>query len=250
MTPSRWITVKRWFFHSGWAIFAKRHLPTGRKCSGSDIYWTRSGFRTHRAFRRHRRDLRRRDRARAVAAGARQHLRLRRRSFRRAFIGTMQPGKARRRFICSTTDPKYTQLYYEKYLPMNPVFPAATFMAARVSFTPRPTSSAKAELEQTRFYQEWIAPQGIADALAGESRKGHRPALHCSISARTYPSALTNENAAPAWPYSFRICSARSTIGRLFDQHKATEDGADGDARSCRGRGLSGRCRRRDRLCQ
>src|ERR1700744_1547137 len=30
------------------------------------------------------------------------------------------------------TDPRYTQLYYDKYLPMNPVFPAATFMAEGV----------------------------------------------------------------------------------------------------------------------
>src|SRR5690349_23595716 len=62
-------------------------------------------------------------------------------------------------------DPHYTRLYFEKYLAMDPFFPAAAFIEAghvhvQDEVVPR------AELVETRFYKEWIAPQGIVDATA------------------------------------------------------------------------------------
>src|SRR6202000_1666224 len=62
-------------------------------------------------------------------------------------------------------DPKYTKLYFEKYLPMDPFFPATGFVGAGVvhgCFDIVPQE----EVEQTRFYKEGIKPQGILDAIA------------------------------------------------------------------------------------
>ena len=118
-------------------------------------------------------------------------------------------------------DPTYTRLYFEKYLPMNPVFPAATFMAEGAVHTTTDFISQE-ELEQTRFYKEWIAPQGIADSLAVNLEKG------------TTRSSLLNVRMDAALGFENDEARSRMTllvphlqravaIGRLFDQSKATE---------------------------
>jgi DNA-binding CsgD family transcriptional regulator/PAS domain-containing protein len=118
-------------------------------------------------------------------------------------------------------DPKYTQLYYEKYLPMNPVFPAATFMAEGVvhsttDFLPED------ELVQTRFYQEWVAPQGIGDSLAVNLEKGttRSSLLNILMGASL---GFRNENARARMVLLVPHLQRAVLIGRLVDQHKATE---------------------------
>ena len=66
-------------------------------------------------------------------------------------------------------DPSFTKLYFEKYLPMDPFFPASNFVETGVVHGSRDIVP-QAELEQTRFYKEWIAPQGIADAVFSPDR--------------------------------------------------------------------------------
>jgi DNA-binding CsgD family transcriptional regulator len=62
-------------------------------------------------------------------------------------------------------DPHYSQLYLEKYYKLNPVFPAGSFMeTGKVHSTT--DLIPMAEFRQTRFYQEWVQPQGISDAFA------------------------------------------------------------------------------------
>jgi DNA-binding CsgD family transcriptional regulator len=68
-------------------------------------------------------------------------------------------------------DPEYTRLYFEKYVSMDPFFPASSFVETGVVHGANDIIP-QAELEQTRFYKEWIEPQGIADAIAVNLEKG------------------------------------------------------------------------------
>jgi hypothetical protein len=52
----------------------------------------------------------------------------------------------------------YTMLYFEKYLPMNPMFPAATFVDVGVVSTTEDIMP-MTEFVQTRFYKEWVEPR-------------------------------------------------------------------------------------------
>ena len=118
-------------------------------------------------------------------------------------------------------DPYYTKLYFEKYLPINPMFPAATFMEeglVHTSFDILPQH----ELEKTRFYKEWIEPQGIVDAVAVNLEKG------------VMRSSMINIRMDATYGPADDECRRRTTllvphlqravaIGRLFDQNKTVQ---------------------------
>jgi DNA-binding CsgD family transcriptional regulator len=113
-------------------------------------------------------------------------------------------------------DPKYTQLYFEKYLPMNPVFPAATFMETGVVHSTTDFIS-QDELEQTRFYKEWIAPQGIADSLAVNLEKGitRSSLLNIRMDASL---GFENDDSRSRMALLVPHLQRAVAIGRLFDQ--------------------------------
>jgi len=67
-------------------------------------------------------------------------------------------------FFNYRNDPKYLQLYAEKYIHMNPLMPAVTFHEVGRVFTVGDLVS-DAELKATRFYSEFQQPQGIIDAM-------------------------------------------------------------------------------------
>lgn len=118
-------------------------------------------------------------------------------------------------------DPHYTKLYFEKYLLMNPVFPAATFVEAGVVTTTNDIIP-QVELEKTRFYKEWIVPQGIVDAIAVNLEKGTTSSSLLNIRTdATYGMAddAARQRLALLVPHLQRAV----VICRLFDQSKATE---------------------------
>ena len=115
-------------------------------------------------------------------------------------------------------DPHYTQLYFEKYLPMNPMFPAAAFIdegvvVATEDILPR------SEFNETRFYKEWVQPQGIADALSVNLEKGITRTSLINIRTEVVPDNDMRARMELLVPHLQRAV----TIGRLFDQQKATE---------------------------
>ena len=60
-------------------------------------------------------------------------------------------------------DPQYTRLYHEVYAPLNPVFPAAIFNDVGAVLTARDLVP-RSEMQRTRFFKEWVAPQGMGDS--------------------------------------------------------------------------------------
>jgi DNA-binding CsgD family transcriptional regulator len=115
-------------------------------------------------------------------------------------------------------DPYYRKLYFEKYLPLNPMFPAASFVdegvvVAEEDIMPR------AELNKTRFYKEWIKPQGILGALAVNLEK--RIASTSIINVRmTVP--LTSEMRRRLGLLAPHLQRAVA-IGKLFDQSRTAQ---------------------------
>jgi DNA-binding CsgD family transcriptional regulator len=125
-------------------------------------------------------------------------------------------------FYLFNDDPKYTRLYFEKYVPMDPFFPASSFIEEGVVYGATDIIP-QIELEQTRFYKEWIAPQGIADAIAVNLEKGvTRSSFIVVRTDATYGKAdekMRNRLAALV-PHLQRAVA----IGKLVDQGKAREE--------------------------
>lgn len=118
-------------------------------------------------------------------------------------------------------DPNYTKLYFEKYLPMDPFFPASSFVEAGVVHGSSDIVP-QAELEQTLFYQEWIKPQGIVDAIAVNLEKGLTRSSFIAVrsdAAYGLLDAAARLRLASVVPHLQRAVA----ISRLFDRNRATE---------------------------
>ena len=61
-------------------------------------------------------------------------------------------------------DPAYVQSYFDRYAALNPYFPAISFVPAGLVFSGGDIIP-HAEFAQTRFFQEWVAPQGFIDVI-------------------------------------------------------------------------------------
>ena len=59
--------------------------------------------------------------------------------------------------------PEFLQLYRERYVTLNPLFPASVFIKPGEVFSSRELIPSE-EFEQSRFFREWAAPQGFLDA--------------------------------------------------------------------------------------
>jgi DNA-binding CsgD family transcriptional regulator len=62
-------------------------------------------------------------------------------------------------------DPRYTSLYLEKHSQLNPLYPTTSFFPAGDVFSMTDIIS-HAEMRKTRFYKEWLKPQGYVDVVA------------------------------------------------------------------------------------
>lgn len=67
-------------------------------------------------------------------------------------------------FYNYNNDPKFLQLYVEKYVHMNPLMPAITFRDVGQVVTQSDLIS-DADLHPTRFYREFQVPQGVTDGM-------------------------------------------------------------------------------------
>lgn len=115
-------------------------------------------------------------------------------------------------------NPEYTRLYFEKYLPMNPVFPAATFIDEGLVSTVEQIMP-RSEFVETRFYQEWAKPQGIEDAISVNLEKGLARVAMIAVRTASVPDQTMRTRMTALVPHIQRAVS----IGRLFDQRNAVE---------------------------
>ena len=114
---------------------------------------------------------------------------------------------------------EYTKLYFEKYLPMNPMFPAATFVDAGV-VTTTDDIMPRVEFEETRFYKEWVRPQGMEDALSVNLEKGVTRTSLINVRTDVVPSDEMRQRMSALVPHLQRAVA----IGRLFEQSRAKEE--------------------------
>ena len=118
-------------------------------------------------------------------------------------------------------DPHYTRLYFEKYLPMNPVFPAATFIEPGLIYTPTDLVP-EAELFETRFHKEWVEPQGIADVVCVNLEKGATSSSVLNI-LRHETHGIADDAARQRMTLIVPHLQRAVAIGRLFDQSQTTQ---------------------------
>ncbi|MDN5000130.1 helix-turn-helix transcriptional regulator [Bradyrhizobium sp. GCM10027634] len=118
-------------------------------------------------------------------------------------------------------DPHYTKLYFEKYLPLNPCFPAGAFIEAGLVWGSTDLIPFE-EIVETRFYTEWMKPQGIIDALGANLEKSATSASVLAVRMHEKDGLADSEDRRRLGlivPHFQRAVS----IGRLFDQSKAVQ---------------------------
>lgn len=118
-------------------------------------------------------------------------------------------------------DPHYTQLYFEKYISLNPVFPAATCIEAGLVYTPTDLVS-KAEFVRTQFYKEWLAPQGIVDVAAVTLEKSATGSSVLDIR-RNWTHGSVDESARSRLALLVPHLQRAVSVGRLFDQSRTQQ---------------------------
>jgi DNA-binding CsgD family transcriptional regulator len=73
--------------------------------------------------------------------------------------------------------PHYFKIYLEKYGKINPIFPGVIFFDVELPIAVPDVISCE-EFVQTRFFREWLAPQGLTDGLFSNLEKG---ATSCAL---------------------------------------------------------------------
>ncbi len=77
-------------------------------------------------------------------------------------------------------DPDYERLYLEKYYKLNPLVPATSFVDVGKVFS-QSDMIPYDEFEETRFYREWVAPQGFVDVIGANLDKSATAAAMVAV---------------------------------------------------------------------
>lgn len=116
-------------------------------------------------------------------------------------------------------DPHYSRLYEERYAALNPLFPAFAFHPVG-AVTAASDLVPDAEMEQTRFHREWLAPQAMTGSLGIVLEKDATRAAFLTIQWRGKPIE-------PAARYRMTLLVPHllrsAAIGRLFVSSRRRE---------------------------
>jgi DNA-binding CsgD family transcriptional regulator/PAS domain-containing protein len=77
-------------------------------------------------------------------------------------------------------DPHYARLYFERYADLNPLFPASAFVEPGEVMSTGDLMP-MAEFVNTRFYKEWVQPQGFVDVVVANLEKSTTSAASFSV---------------------------------------------------------------------
>ena len=80
-------------------------------------------------------------------------------------------------------DPDYERLYQEEYYKLNPLVPATSFVDVGKVFSLSDMIPYE-EFEETRFYKEWVAPQGFVDVIGANLDKSPTAAAMLAVRRR------------------------------------------------------------------
>jgi hypothetical protein len=122
------------------------------------------------------------------------------------------------RFFTWGEDPHYTALYMETYAKLNPLFPTGLFFPVgeiygQADIIPHD------EMRETRFYKEWLAPQGYIDFIACNVEKTATSCAPFTIIRHTRDGYVDDEarrRMAQLTPHIRRSL----LIGKVIDLHK------------------------------
>ncbi|MBX3577906.1 MAG: hypothetical protein KF723_11900 [Rhizobiaceae bacterium] len=116
-------------------------------------------------------------------------------------------------------DAKVTRTYVEHYARLNPVFPAATFLEPGIVYAATDIVPYD-DFVGTRFFQEWVKPQGVLDAIAANLERSATASAMVAFRLRTDDSPAGEEPRRKLGLLVPHIKRA-AAIGRLLEQNAA-----------------------------
>lgn len=117
--------------------------------------------------------------------------------------------------------PEYEQLYFDKYASLNPYFPALAFVEIG-----KPVSGADLipheEFRQTRFYKEWVQPQGLIDVIGVNLERTAATTAFFAIR-RSEEDGIIDEEARRRCALIVPHVRRAVSIGKVVQKAKSTE---------------------------
>ena len=126
----------------------------------------------------------------------------------------------------------YLDLYFQKYIHLNPMFPTTLFFEVGRVLTENDIMP-KAEFNETRFYKEWVRPQGLVDSMAAILEKSATSVAGIAVG-RGEQHGLVDDEALRRMGLIVPHVRRAVAIGKVIDLHKveaaALADTLDGIA--------------------
>jgi DNA-binding CsgD family transcriptional regulator len=126
----------------------------------------------------------------------------------------------------------YLDLYFQKYIHLNPMFPTTLFFEVGRVLTENDIMP-KAEFNETRFYKEWVRPQGLIDSMAAILEKSATSVAGIAVG-RGEQHGLVDDEALRRMGLIVPHVRRAVAIGKVIDLHKveaaALADTLDGIA--------------------
>jgi DNA-binding CsgD family transcriptional regulator len=134
--------------------------------------------------------------------------------------------KSVRVFYCHGMRQKFQDLYAQKYIRLNPFFPATLFFDAGYVITEADIIP-RSEMQQTQFYREWVQPQGIGEMMAAILEKSATSVAAIAV-ALNQSQGPVDETAVRRMTLIVPHVRRAVAIGKVIDLHR-TEAAAFAD---------------------